>query len=238
MRYPQELIDRVRKLRSQGKTYGEIQKTLNLRIPKSSLSWQCKDVSLPKGYRERIDDLNLQGLSKGRRIASEMIRIKHDEFFKKIRKKNLPISRKIQHIPTAKIALAMLCLGEASKYNPITRRAFSLGNTDPRIILLFLGLLRQCFPFNIEKVRATVQCRADQDPVALKDYWQKTTSIPTRLFYKPLIDPRTKGKPTKKPGYHGVLRVDYFDTKVQLELESLADLVYNQVHSTGPVVYR
>ena len=56
-----------------------------------------------------------------------------------------------------------------------------------------------------------------------------------RLFYKPLVDPRTKGKPTKKSNYRGVLKVDYFSTRVQLELESLADLVYNQVH-LGPEV--
>ncbi len=34
--------------------------------------------------------------------------------------------------------------------------------------------------------------------------------------------------------YKGVLVIDYFDTKVQLELEFLADLVYNQL-SKGPV---
>jgi hypothetical protein len=235
MRYPQELIHRIRELRSKGKTYGEIQHILNIRIPKSSLSWQCKDVMLPKGYKERINSLNLQGLAKGRHIATEMNKIKREEFLELLQQRNVPIAKKIHSMDTAKIALAMLCLGEASKYNPQKHHSFSLGNTDSRIILLFLGLLRQCFPFNLEKIRATVQCRADQDPNVLKNYWQKITNIPSRLFYKPLIDPRTKGKPTKKPNYHGVLRIDYLDTKVQLELESLADIVYNQVHSNGPV---
>jgi hypothetical protein len=235
MRYPKDLINRIQKLRSEGKTYGEIQLILNIHIPKSSLSWQCKDVKLPKGYQERINNLNLQGLAKGRQIATEINKIKREEFFKLIQQRNTPIAESIHSMNTAKIALAMLCLGEASKYNPKTRRLFSLGNTDPRIILLFLELLQRCFPFDIEKIRATVQCRADQNPEALKDYWLKVTHIPARLFYKPLIDPRTKGKPTKKPNYHGVLRIDYFDTKVQLELESLSDLVYNQVQSNGPV---
>lgn len=231
MRYPKETIDQVRKLRAKGKTYGEIQLALHLQIPKSSLSWQCKDVPLPKGYQERIDKLNLTGLSKGRRIAAEMNKIKREEFFASLLQINSPIAQTIDKKNTAKIALAMLCLGEASKYHSISRHTFSLGNSDPRIIILFIGLLKQCFPFTIEKLRATVQCRADQDPIALKKYWQQITKIPDRLFYKPLIDPRTKGIPTKKPNYHGVLRVDYFDTKVQLDLESLADLVYNQVHS-------
>jgi hypothetical protein len=63
------------------------------------------------------------------------------------------------------------------------------------------------------------------------------TKVPKKLFYKTQIDPRTIGKPTRKIGYKGVLRVDYFDTKVQLDLESLADLVYNQLQSmNGPEV--
>ncbi|MBI4079144.1 MAG: hypothetical protein HY429_02505 [Candidatus Levybacteria bacterium] len=81
----------------------------------------------------------------------------------------------------------------------------------------------------MEKIRCTVQCRADQDIIVLEKFWLDVTKIPRRLFYKAQIDPRTRGKPTKKKDYKGVLRIDYFDTKVQLELESLAQLVYNEM---------
>jgi len=230
-RYPKQLIRTIQRLRSEGKTYGEIQKILHLRIPKSSLSWQCKNVILPKSYQERIDVLNAISLTKGRIIGAEINRLKREQFFQLILKNNTPVAKMIKDKLIGKIALAMLCLGEASKYNPKTKKTFYLGNSDPKIIIIFLQLLKKCFPFHIEKIRATVQCRADQDTIALKNFWQKTTGIPEHLFYKPLIDPRTKGKPTKKTNYHGVLRVDYFDTKVQLELESLSDLIYNELHS-------
>lgn len=131
----------------------------------------------------------------------------------------------------------MLCLGEASKYK--ASKSFSLGNSDPRIIYIFLSLLKKCFDFNIEKVRCTVQCRADQNIKDLEQYWIKETGVPKRLFYKTRIDPRTIGKPTKKKDYKGVLRVNYIDTRVQLELESLANLIYNQLNKTkykGPEV--
>ena len=230
-RYPKQLIKTIQKLRSEGKTYGEIQTILHLRIPKSSLSWQCKNVILPKSYQERINALNTTSLTKGRMIGAEINRLKREHFFQLVQKINTPVAEMVKERLIGKIALAMLCLGEASKYNPKTRRTFYLGNSDPRIIIIFLQLLKECFPFHIEKVRATVQCRADQDTIALKNFWQKTTGIPKHLFYKPLIDPRTKGKPTKKANYHGVLRVDYLDTKVQLELESLSDLIYNELRS-------
>lgn len=228
-RYSQEIVNKIQDLRATGKTYGEIRKELDLNIPKSSLSYICQNVSLPPEYSSRIKQLNILGLAKGRNIAVEMNKIKREHFFRSIAEKNLPIAKNIQSVNIGKIALAMLCLGEASKYNPIKTRNFSLGNSDKRIILLFLGLLRQCFPFDIEKVRATVQCRADQDVPTLETYWQRETSIPKHLFYKALIDPRTKGKPTRNVEYRGVLRVDYFDTKVQLELECLANLIYNEI---------
>lgn len=72
-------------------------------------------------------------------------------------------------------------------------------------------------------------CRADQNIQDLESYWQVVTGIPREYFYKAQIDSRTIGKPTKKSGYKGVLRIDYFDTKMQLDLESLADLVYNEI---------
>ena len=129
----------------------------------------------------------------------------------------------------------MLCLGEASKYGGGSS-SFSLGSSDRRIVVLFLKLLKKCFDFNLEKVRCTVQCRADQDTERLEKYWRKVVGVPKRLFYKPLVDPRTRGKPTRKSNYRGVLKVDYFSTRVQLELESLADLVYNQVEF-GPLAH-
>lgn len=89
--------------------------------------------------------------------------------------------------------------------------------------------MSQCFDIEPEKYRCTVQCRADQDTQKLEDFWQKITRIPKTQFYPPLIDPRTIGKPTKKPSYKGVLNVYYLNTTVQLELETLYDLVYNQL---------
>jgi hypothetical protein len=232
-RYSSETIDQITKLRSQGNTYGEIRNLLKISIPKSSLSYICRHVDLPKEYQLRIKEMNNIALDKGRRIALAINRIKREKFFEHLNFINKPVAYKILDQNIGKIALAMLCLGEASKYNVKKRRSFNLGNSDPRIIILFLGLLRLCYPFNITKVRATVQCRADQNVTELKRYWQMITGIPDRLFYKSLVDPRTIGKPTKQKNYHGVLRIDYFDTKIQLDLESLADLTYNQILKLG-----
>ncbi len=67
----------------------------------------------------------------------------------------------------------------------------------------------------------------------LEKYWMNVTKVPKRLFYKSRIDPRTIGKPTRKKEYKGVLKIDYFDSKVQHDLESLENLMYNFVGNKG-----
>lgn len=227
-KYSYELVSNIRKFRSQGMTYGEIVGKLGIKIPKSTLSDLVQGVTLPSDYEEKISKLNTTNLDRGRKKAVIINQIKRKKFLDGLIKINQPIAEKIKDKNIAKIALAMLCLGEASKYSSGGGR-FCLGSSDPRIIIILLEFLKACFIFDMKKLRATVQCRADQNPIKLKEYWQKITRIPSNLFYKPLIDPRTKGKPTKKINYKGVLRIDYFDTKMQLELESLADLIYNNL---------
>ena len=175
--------------------------------------------------------MNINNLNKARVIAHEINKIKREELLKEIKHANLPIAEKVQNREIAKIALAMLCLGEASR----TRGNFSLGSSDPRIITLFIELLKKCFTFDLEKIRCTLQCRADQDIESLEAYWFNVTRIPKRLFYKARVDPRTKEKQTKKNNYKGVLKVDYFNTRIQIDLETLAQLLYNQFSANkGP----
>lgn len=228
-RHSIELTDRIRILRSQGKTYGEINHILGTHIAKSTLCWMCKNTSLPKEYLEKITQLNIQNLGIARATSMAIRHARREEFANKITRINLPISKKVLDKDIAKIVLAILCLGEASK--SIRSNVFCLGNTDHRIIELFIYLLRMCFSdFDPNRLRCTIQCRADQDIRLLEKYWQKITNIPPLYFHKTRIDPRTIGKPTLRKNYMGVLKVDYLDTKKQLELESLADLIYNQLH--------
>ncbi|MCL4354361.1 hypothetical protein M1349_02705 [Patescibacteria group bacterium] len=234
-KYAPSTVEAIRLLRSKGKTYSEIRKDLKTQIPKSTLSNLCRGVILPREYFNKINKLNTINRNKGRLIALEINKIKRQEFLRNLDDINFPIATSIRDQKVAKIALAMLCLGEASKYSSKSG-SFSLGSSDPRIIIIFLKLLKKCFDFKLEKVRCTVQCRADQNTEELEEFWYDIVKIPKNLFYKTRIDPRTIGKPTKKKNYKGVLRVDYLDTKVQLELESLSDLIYNEVLTEGPEV--
>jgi hypothetical protein len=228
-RYSNKIRNSVITLRRQGKTYTEIRKITDLYITKSTLSNWCKNITLPDNYKEKIKRFNNSTLTKARLSALKARKVKQIKFNVSLIKDNQKIAKKIHSNDIAKIALSMLCLGEASKYNPKTKTAFYLGSSNYVIIILFLKLLSTFKTFDVYKIRCTVQCRSDQDTELLKKYWMKITKIPASQFYKPQIDPRTIGKPTLNEKYMGVLRVDYFDRKIQLDLESLAQLIYNQL---------
>ena len=132
-RYSQSLIERVRQLRELGKTYGEIKSIVAMDIPKSTLSEWCRRVRLPRSYEAKIALLTKKSLNKARKVALVMNNMKRERLLEELRVANLPLVKRVKDTQIAKIALAMLCLGEASKYNPKSR-GFNLGSSDPRII--------------------------------------------------------------------------------------------------------
>lgn len=221
--------ENVRRLRGKGKTYAEINSVLGEDIPKSTLATWCRGVRLPKFFKKKLELLAKTNIKKARQKALIVNREKRRKYLNSLKATNRKRAKKIKDRDVAKTALAMLCLGEASKSSS-KARAFTLGSSDLRIVLLFLRLLEYCFDdFDMNKIRCTVQCRADQNIKELERYWLEHTGVPRRLFYKARIDPRTIGKKTRKKDYKGVLRVDYLNRKTQLDLETLANLIFDNI---------
>lgn len=209
-------------LRKTGKTYSEIREILNVPIPKSTLSCWCKNINLSESQKNRIKQKISKNAEKGREIALETNKKKRLFYLKSIEKRVSHLSNKIKDKDTAKIALAMLYLGEGNKNE---RNGLTFGNSSPTIIKIYLKLLRQCYNVNENKFRCTVQCRADQNTKKLENFWSKTTNIPLRNFYKAQIDPRTIGKPSKKIDYKGVCRVNYFSNELFFEFKNIVKVI-------------
>ena len=133
--YHLPFIRKAKKLRSTGKTYKEINNILKTNLPKSTLSSWCRDIPLPESYDKKMGLLLKKNLEKAREKALVVNREKRVKYLKSLKLSNLKIAKKIRDKNTAKIALAILCLGEASKYSK-TNRSFTLGSSDKRIILL------------------------------------------------------------------------------------------------------
>jgi len=75
---------RVEILRNGGKTYREIQKKLGVRIPKSTLSFWCKNIDLPNGYADQIGAYNKFNLEKARKIALAIHKKKRNEYLRTV----------------------------------------------------------------------------------------------------------------------------------------------------------
>lgn len=217
----------ARILRSKGKTYSEIRCHLNLPIPKSTLSYWCKNIDLPKWYKEKIDALNFKHLTKAQKMACISNKAKQEKILQDLRDKNAHLSEKLNDKDILKMLLAMLYLGEGGKWK--SHRGLYLGSADPNIIRLYMRLLYLCYGIGPENFKGRVCYRADQNLESLQKYWSRVTFIPIKNFYKSKPDSRTIGKTTKKKGYKGVCSLTCGGTHIQLELEAIPHLILGGV---------
>lgn len=210
-------------LRAAGKTYTEIQKELGKTVPKSTLFYWCRNVALPSEYAEKIKLMNEEALRRGRAIALVTKRNKRIEYLNLIRiQANITKNRLTPEAD--KLALAMLYLGEGSKWR--SHPGLMLGNSDQDIIIIYLTLLKKVYNIEPSILKCRISYRADQNIDELQGFWSRITGIPLKNFYKTKPDPRTVGKKTANNDYRGVCVIMGGSTKIQLELETLPKILF------------
>ncbi len=207
-----QLKDKAIKLRLAGKTYSEINKSLGVAVPKSTLSGWCSRVLLSKDLNARLVTRQRLRIGLGSLRAAQTKRARRQSYLDSLFKKNRYLFKLLYKHESAKLVLTALYLGEGSKN--ARRGAVTFGNSDPKTIALFLRLFRRCYELDGTKFRCTVQCRADQNVPQLEKFWHEVTEIPLSQFYGSRIDKRTIGQKSIKPDYKGVCRIDYFSAEV------------------------
>lgn len=169
----------------------------------------------------------LEKLKKAREVARRAKQQLRAFRIESLFRKNIDLPLVVSNPSVMKILLAVLYAAEGSR-NP-RRSAIMFGNSDPLIIRIFLYLLRGAHEIDERKFRCTIQCRADQDAKNLQVYWSRETGIPESQFYKPRIDPRSIGKPSKNRNYKGVCRIDYFSSMVLAEINVILELLDRKI---------
>lgn len=223
MRYKEELKEKAQMLRTRGKTYSEIMQILKIRLPKSTISSWCGDVTLPEWYCEKIKKLNNSNFSKAQKMAWASNKVKRERLLSRLFERNEHLADKIKDKDLLKMILATLYLGEGAKWR--SHRGLQLGSSDPNIILLYMKLLERCYGIIPTQLKCWIGYRADQNIKTLKKYWSKITRISLENFYKSKPDSRTVGKPTKRKDYHGVCVISCAGTHIQLELEAIPEII-------------
>lgn len=223
-----EIKKKAQVLRSKGYTFEEIKKFTGINIPKSTLSYWCKDINLPESYYKKVDKLNRINRDKARKIAGTNREKERNHLIEKAKQE---IQSSFHHINAdkklKKIILAVLYLGEGSKWK--SHRGLMLGSADPNIIKLYIKLLKDVYSIPKNSLRARISYRADQDIKKLTGFWAKITGLEANHFYKTIPDSRTVGKPTKNKDYKGVCVISCAGTKIQLELEAITNILYKNI---------
>lgn len=226
------LREKVRKLRSMGKTYTEIRQTLNVSIPKSTFSNWCQGVILPNWYAAKIRELNRKSFKKAQIMAWASMRRKRELFLAKVRREATEVIKKFNS-ENLKIVLAMLYLGEGAKWKG--HSGLLLGSSDPQIILLYITLLERCYRIKLSQLKCRISYRADQNIHKIEKYWSDITGISKKNFYKTKPDPRTVGKKTENNDYKGVCVITCAGSHIQLEIEEIVKLLLKKLRAHSSV---
>lgn len=231
--YSDELKKKIRELRAEGRTYPEIQIALGAKIPKGSLTYICTGVEISSSGSIRLKNIKTASTSLNREKAVRANKVKFDTNLENIRNRNLHLFESVQNRDSQLIALAMLYLGEGAKWH--RSRGLKLASADPKIIRLYIDLLRLCFEIPTNSLRCRIQHRADQNPDELLKFWSDTTNIKPDRFNRPYVDKRTLGKRTERAGYMGVCTVMCPGTHIQLELEEIAGIISKAMRGISAV---
>lgn len=224
-----DYYDQIRSLRGHGYTYSEICSALGIVVPKSTLTFICREVELPENYSAKIRQLTIQNLKTQRVKALTAKQKEREAYLGKLHDnaRKVVAEPSVTSAHTLKVALAMLYLGEGAKW--YGHRGLQLGSSDPLIVRLYIKLLLRCYRVSPESVHCRIIYHADQDIEELTDYWSEVTHVPPNKFYKTKPDPRSHAYATRKSSYQGVCVVSCAGTAIQQELQFIAEEIEKDI---------
>ncbi len=112
--------------------------------------------------------------------------------------------------------------GEGDKGNPHSLR---VANTDPRLIRVFIRFLLEICRLEKRKIRYSIVCFNDSDPLECKSYWSKQLGISDNKFGK-IVQIPSQGKGTyKKKSKYGVCTVSATNVKLKKWLMEQISLI-------------
>lgn len=216
--------DKATILRKRGNSLGFIAN--KFKIPKSTLSGWFKGLEISESGKLRIYKNWRLRLVSTRKGAVKWHNTQKTNRLKDAKEKAMAslVNLKSADIHLIELALAMLYLGEGGKKEGGTL----IGNADPLILRFFIVVLVNVYGVPIEKIKADLHLRADQNAVQLKRYWSKTLGLPIKNFIGTFFDKRTEGRPTY-PGYKGVCLIRCGHSQIQRKLISMSRLYCEKI---------
>ena len=209
-RYTNDLKRRVEKLRAAGKTYTEIQKEFP--VPKSTLS-----VWLGQKYQGVFDrKAQLEHLKHIRLLSAQTLRKQKTQrdTLSETRGRNAAQSLPLRDIGFRKSLLAMLYWAEGSKHKKAGGLTFT--NTDPRLALLYVALLRSCFTIDEKRLRIRLHVHYYHNKKGAVRFWSELLRVPPSQFGKLHVKKRSANRKFRR-NFMGICFISYSDTSMLKE---------------------
>lgn len=221
-RYSQTIKDEVDQLRKEGKTYAEIRKIHP--IPKSTLSvWLGEkyagifDKAAQYEHLKKIRILAVKTLQ-GNKIARDII---HSARGIKV-VQSLPMRDK----NFQKALLAMLYWAEGTKHE--RNGAVTFANTDPRMMRLYISMLRNCFDIDESRLRVRLHLHYYHNKKESIRYWSELLNVHPSRFGKLYIKKRSKTRKFRR-NFKGICFVIYGSTGMFKEILALGQAIGDQM---------
>jgi hypothetical protein len=167
------------KLRKEGQSYKQISRELN--IPKSTLSEWLGNLAWSKKIKGRLfEKARVQSRKKIKLVIAAQ-KLHWTNLRQQYKKEAI---NEFQTLKDNKLFLAGLMLYWSEGDNKEKSSMVRLGNTDPRMIKLFIHFALTICKVEKNRVRPTLILYPDIDEIRCKNFWSNFIKIPQEQFYK------------------------------------------------------
>lgn len=194
---------------------------VKLRIAKSTSSLWLNDILLDEKAQNRLKKRRMIGQYKARFIQFKKREEQQSKRYAQVEKilSKIEMSKEL-----SKLCCALLYWCEGNKGRDTMVR---FTNSDPKLIQIFLSLLRKGFDINESKFRALIHLHQYHNEEKQKLLWHEITKIPLNQFNRTYWKPNT-GK-RKHDNYPGCIAISYYNAEVAKELTT----IYNSFVQRG-----
>lgn len=216
--YPIEIRERARSLRQVGWTYTEIIAELGEDIPKNTLHYWVRDITLTDEQQERIRQKEREARAAGRPLAAEWHREQKRLRLQAAEEWAEPLATRLSTDREALLLmLAALWLGEGYKRDDV----LMFGNSDPRIIKGWVEILRSTFEIDESKFACQLYLSEGMPEQEYQAYWSSITGIPLDKFQKSGFKKAEAVGKIRREGYKGVCKVIYHSAELRRQIGAL-----------------
>ena len=225
--YSKETKSKAINLREQGKSLLEIANTLS--IAKSTCSLWLSNTKNKGLYGTMTKQEWMKFIQKKSVIALHkrtVIRQQNRESEAMEKIKSLQVS-----IEVKRSILATLYWTEGSKGVGV----LNFANTDPRLCLIFITLLRNCYEIDETKFRIRLHLHNYHNEQQLKIYWSELLKVPTSQFNQTIWKKEPNSGKRYRQNYHGICFVKYNSVDLQKRIMAYAYILGEKLTKNAPV---